>query len=511
MPVADGRLRAPGGGAAVGRGSARAGRDRARGGRGVRGAVPVGGRGGRDRAGAARSSARPTRRSRRGSRASWSSAACTTRAAPRASRLCWSASPRASPAGSAGEALGVARGMAMVLAGRRAEEAARPLEEALAAADARAENWDTRAALLWSLIAAERFETVSAAARPDGGRGAAVGERARPRRASTAPSACSTCGWARLPEADAAARVALRVLQEGDFAPGLAFAATVLADVAVEAGELDEAEELLALLPAAGLAGRGRHRPDPGRPRTAAARAGSAGGALSRDFETCGAMFSRELWGIELRDAGYLHARDGSGAGAAAARRARAGQGARAGRAGRRAARSRRRVRSACPCARPGSSRAATAASSCSASRWTSSASSPALLERAHSLAELGAALRRSGRRAAAREPLAEALDLAARCGARPLIAARARGAQRHRCPPAPRVAHRSRGADAERAARRSPRGRGPVQPRDRARAVRDAEDRGGPPLARVREARRRRPRPALRMPCEEKTRVPTL
>jgi DNA-binding NarL/FixJ family response regulator len=50
--------------------------------------------------------------------------------------------------------------------------------------------------------------------------------------------------------------------------------------------------------------------------------------------------------------------------------------------------------------------------------------SSPALLERAHSLAALGAALRRSGQRAAAREPLAEALDLAARCGARPLVAA---------------------------------------------------------------------------------------
>jgi DNA-binding NarL/FixJ family response regulator len=51
---------------------------------------------------------------------------------------------------------------------------------------------------------------------------------------------------------------------------------------------------------------------------------------------------------------------------------------------------------------------------------------SPALLERARSLAELGAALRRAGYRADAREPLAEALDLAARCGARP-IAARAR------------------------------------------------------------------------------------
>ncbi len=52
--------------------------------------------------------------------------------------------------------------------------------------------------------------------------------------------------------------------------------------------------------------------------------------------------------------------------------------------------------------------------------------SSPALLERAHSLVELGAALRRAGQRVSAREPLAEALDLAARCGARPL-AARAR------------------------------------------------------------------------------------
>jgi len=52
---------------------------------------------------------------------------------------------------------------------------------------------------------------------------------------------------------------------------------------------------------------------------------------------------------------------------------------------------------------------------------------SPALLERAHSLAELGAALRRDGQRAAARDPLAQALELAARCGARPL-AARARG-----------------------------------------------------------------------------------
>jgi DNA-binding NarL/FixJ family response regulator len=48
---------------------------------------------------------------------------------------------------------------------------------------------------------------------------------------------------------------------------------------------------------------------------------------------------------------------------------------------------------------------------------------SPARLEQAHSLAELGAALRRAARRTAAREPLTEALDLAARCGARALAA----------------------------------------------------------------------------------------
>ena len=132
-----------------------------------------------------------------------------------------------------------------------------------------------------------------------------------------------------LPEADAAARVALRVLQEGDFAPGLAFAATVLADVAVEAGELDEAEELLALLPQEGWpagvgtvlipAARGRLRLAQGRPAEALA-----------DFQTCAAMFSREALGD--RDARRrLPPRPlGSGAGAAAARRARAGPRARA-------------------------------------------------------------------------------------------------------------------------------------------------------------------------------------
>ena len=46
-----------------------------------------------------------------------------------------------------------------------------------------------------------------------------------------------------------------------------------------------------------------------------------------------------------------------------------------------------------------------------------------ARLEHARTLADLGAALRRAGQASAAREPLTEAIDLAHRCGARPLVA----------------------------------------------------------------------------------------
>jgi DNA-binding NarL/FixJ family response regulator len=48
-------------------------------------------------------------------------------------------------------------------------------------------------------------------------------------------------------------------------------------------------------------------------------------------------------------------------------------------------------------------------------------AESPARLEHARALEDLGAALRRAGRRSDARGPLREALDLADACGARPL------------------------------------------------------------------------------------------
>src|SRR5262249_31371912 len=91
----------------------------------------------------------------------------------------------------------------------------------------------------------------------------------------------------------------------------LAFAVTVLADVAVEAGELVEAEELFSLLPQQGWpAGGGtvlipaapaRLPPAPGPPRPALAA-----------FPLCAGMFIPGVWGAAIRDVGYLHARAGA-------------------------------------------------------------------------------------------------------------------------------------------------------------------------------------------------------
>jgi DNA-binding CsgD family transcriptional regulator len=313
-----------------------------------------------------------------------------------------------------------ARGMAMVLAGRPAAEAAIPLQSALSRATARIENWDTRAALLWSLVTAERFQTVETALE------LMVAEVQRSGSARGFVAVYSTLALLKLrlgalPEADAAARVALQVLRENDFRPGLAFAATVLADVAVEAGELAEAEALLSLLPQQGWpagvgtvlipAARGRLRLAQGRLTEAL-----------MDFQACAAMFSPEVWGTEIRDVGYLHARAG-----AALTLLRLGERERA-----------RDVAQAeladvkvfgAPRALGVALRVAGLAHGGSkgvellGESVASLRKSPGALERAHSLAELGAAMRRHGCRSAAREPLAEALDLAARCGARPLAA----------------------------------------------------------------------------------------
>jgi DNA-binding CsgD family transcriptional regulator len=316
------------------------------------------------------------------------------------------------------EPVAVARGMAMVLAGRSADEAAAPLEEALARAAPRADNWDTRAALLWSLITAERFEVVELALGP------MVAEVHRSGSARGLVATYSTLGLLKLrlgalPEADAAAQVALRVLREGDFAPGLAFAATVLADVAVEAGELDDAQVLIELLPQEGWpagvgtvlipAARGRLRLAQGRPADAL-----------HDFQTCAAMFSPEVWGTELRDVGYLHARAGAaqallrlGERQAARQLAQAELAEVRGFGAPRALGIALRVAGLVDGGERGLKLLGESVDSLRRS--------PALLELAHSLTELGAALRRDGRRTAAREPLAEGLELAVRCGGRRL------------------------------------------------------------------------------------------
>ena len=117
-------------------------------------------------------------------------------------------------------------------------------------------------------------------------------------------------------------------------------------------------------------------------------------------------------------------------------------------------------------------------------------APSPARLEHARVLVDLGATLRAAGQRTAAREPLLEGLALAARCGARALER-RAR-AELAAIGVRPRT-HRPRRrglADAERAARGRARRRGRHEPRDRPDAVRHREDGRDPPGAGVPQAR---------------------
>jgi DNA-binding CsgD family transcriptional regulator len=319
------------------------------------------------------------------------------------------------PSADTAEALAVARGMAGILTGQPDGEAPAVLEDALLAAPAAARNWDTRAALLWTLITAERFGPVEAAL-------PAMTEAAsRSGSARGLIAAYSSLGFLKLrlgalPDADGAARIALRVLREGDFAPGMAVAA-IAAEIAIEAGDLDEAQELLRLA-------------TPGPPGLLSVLVPAATGrlCLARGdavralacFESCIAMLSPDVWGIQIRDVGYLHARSGAAqALLLAGERERACVLAESELADARMLGTRRALGIAmrvAGLARGGAPGLAMLEESVGILR-----ESPARLERAKSLAELGAALRRAGHRQAARPLLTEALDLAAGCAARPL------------------------------------------------------------------------------------------
>jgi DNA-binding CsgD family transcriptional regulator len=320
----------------------------------------------------------------------------------------------------ASEPAAVAQAMTMLLAGRPADQIAALLEDTLARAGPEAGNWDTRAALLWVLVVAERFGVVEESLKP------MLAQVHRGGSARGFVAAYSSLGLVKLrlgalDEGDAAARTALRVLQEGDFAPGLGFAATVLSDIAVEAGELGEAQALLDLLPQQGWpAGVGTVLIPAARGRLRLAQ-GRLADALA-NFQACQALFSADVWGMPIRDTGYVHARSG-----AALALSRLGEQDHAYElAGAELAdvrvfgapRALGIALRAAGLARGGPEGLVLLRESAAALE-----SSPALLERARSLAEYGAALRRSGQRAAARDPLARALELAARCGARPLAA----------------------------------------------------------------------------------------
>jgi DNA-binding CsgD family transcriptional regulator len=326
--------------------------------------------------------------------------------------------------GSAAEAYAGARGLeALMMLGRPARDVVAQLEAVFRRASPRAENWDLRLPGLVTMIWAEGFDLASAVI------GGMLREVSRSGSARGMHVTYVTFGLlnlrlGNLPEADSAARVALRVLQAADFEQGLPLVLTVLSDVAIEAGELDEAESILGIfrgqspshaLPAAAPpSARGRLLLAQGRSREALT-----------EFETSRSLLSAEAWGIEMRDNGIFHTRSGS-----ALALLRLGETDRARELADAELSDARKF--AAPRALgvalrvAGLSRGGEPGLQLLNESVSVLRESPAMLERAHSLVELGAAVRRAGRPAMAREPLAEALDLAARCGARPL-AVRAR------------------------------------------------------------------------------------
>ena len=411
-------------------------------------------------------------------------------------------------------------------AGRRRRPALR-WRQALSRAGSRTENWDTRAALLWSLIAAERFETVEAALEPMVAEVHRLGKRARPGRhlqhARPAPPAprCTAGGRrgrTRRAAGAAGGRLRARPPVRRDGARGRR-----------GRGRRARRGRGAARAPAPGrLAGGRRHRVDPGRPRPATARPGAPGrgaGRLRRRARRCSAPSSGEP---RCGTSGTCTP--------APVRRRRCCDWASA------SARvswprpswptsgcSERRARSGSHCASPGSPRAATRGLELPRRirgrppELAGAARAGALAGRARG----GAAPCRPAR-GRARAALRGARP---RCPLRrpPARRSRARGAQGGRSPPATSMAHRRRGADAERAAHRAAGGRGRsnreiahelyvtlktveghlsraypklgVEGRGQlARAARGRKDQGGHPLANDRPPRR----PYGRIPATE-------
>lgn len=322
------------------------------------------------------------------------------------------------------EAFALPRAMrALWIDGRPAAEVAATLGAALTQASEHSDTWDNRGHGIWALIIAEGFTAADALLT------AMLAEVERTGDARGLYTTYGSLGLLKLrlgalPEADAAARIALRVLQGTDLALGLPVVVTALTDVAVEAGQLDEAQSFLDLLPSQELPPRqGTVQPVAARGRLRLAQGRPADALI--EFERASALFGPDAWGLQLRDNGVLHARSGAATALVMlGDHARARELAGAEVADARAFAAPRALGIALRAAgmAHGGKRGLQLLEESVAVLRTS----PALLERAHSLAELGAALRRAGHRAVAREPLTEALDLAARCGARPL-AARAR------------------------------------------------------------------------------------
>ncbi|HXX47850.1 MAG TPA: AAA family ATPase [Myxococcota bacterium] len=315
-------------------------------------------------------------------------------------------------------ALALGQGLLAVLTARPADESVPALLTALAAGAG--ESWDALAAALWGLVTAERFDAVAAALQPLRERAERTGS-SRGLFAVHSSLALLQLKLGDLAEADAAARVAFRVAGEGDFAAGLPFAATVLAEIAVANGELGEAETLLAPLTHEGLpAGVGSALVPAARGRLRLAQ-GRAAEALC-EFDAASALWQPGLWGIPIADAGYLHARSGAALAALAlgdVRRARALADAELADARRFGGRRAVGVALRASGLARGGSRGLRLLEQSAALL----AESPARLEHAASLVALGGALRRAGRRVEARDSLLRGLDAAARCGARPLAA----------------------------------------------------------------------------------------